>query len=106
MEIPTIGIDLGKNVFHLGVKRGEVVVRKEVLMDSAASLRIKLSFLPDRHGSCETRTLWAELCANRGTMEAGTMIDCLETGAAFGATLYRHFVLACAPGCDVDNRSI
>ena len=29
-----------------------------------------------------------------------------DSGAAFGATLYRNFVLFCAPRCDVDNRSI
>ena len=45
MEIRTIGIDLGKTVFHLvGVNaRGEVVIRKKVFASSTASFHIEPS---------------------------------------------------------------
>jgi len=57
MELHTIGIDLGKKVFHLvGLNlRGEVVVRKKFsrkqLLHFTANLRVKLIGMEARGGS-------------------------------------------------------
>jgi transposase len=70
MEIRTIGIDLGKTVFHLvGVDaRGEVVVRKKCsrlqLLRFISNLRECLIGME----ACGGHTSWVELCANKGTM--------------------------------------
>ena len=71
MEIHTIGIDLGKTVFHLvGLNpRGEVVVAQEVLAESDFALHGELACLLDWYGGLWRRlNFWAVLCANRGMM--------------------------------------
>ena len=53
MEIRTIGIDLGKTVFHFVAvnARGQVVCgSQEGFTDSAAALYREPSSVPDRHG--------------------------------------------------------
>ena len=52
MEIRTIGIDLGKTVFHfVGVNaRGQVVVRKKCSRTQLLRFTANLRSVPDRHG--------------------------------------------------------
>ena len=69
MEIPTIGFDQGKTVFHLvGINaRGEVVIRKKCsrlqLLRFTSNLRECLIGMEACGGSH-----WVERCANKGTM--------------------------------------
>ena len=59
MEIHTIGIDLGKTVFHLvGLDvRGEVVVRKEVFPQPDSWFYSEPACVLDRHGSLRRSAL-------------------------------------------------
>jgi hypothetical protein len=61
MEIHTVGIDLGKTVFHLvGLNRGgEVVVRKKCSRNQILRFTSNLQVSP---------IFWAVLCVNRGMM--------------------------------------
>ena len=69
MELHTIGIDLGKTVFHLvGLnQRGEVVVRKKFsrkqLLHFTANLQVKLIGME----ACGGSHFLGGLCESRGT---------------------------------------
>ena len=72
MEIHTIGIDLGKTVFHLvGLDtRGEVVVRKKCSRDQILRFTANLQVsLIGRWKPAEERTFWLGPCANKATMQ-------------------------------------
>ena len=64
MEIRTIGIDLGKTVFHFVAvnARGQVVVRRQGFTDSASALYREPSSVPDRHGGLR-RSSFSGLCS-------------------------------------------
>ena len=57
MEIDTIGIDLGKTVFHLvGLDRaGEVIVRKKFSRAQLLRFTANRQVHPDRHGGVRGR---------------------------------------------------
>lgn len=65
MDIHTIGIDLGKTVFHLvGInQRGEVVVRKKCSRIQLLRFTSKSAWRP-----AEGHTFLAELCGSKDTM--------------------------------------
>ena len=69
MEIRTIGIDLGKTVFHLvGVNaRGEVVVRKKCSRTQLLRFHIEPSRVPDRHGGLRRISFSRPRSAGTGT---------------------------------------
>ncbi len=70
MEIHTIGIDLGKTVFHLVAlnRSGEVVVRKKCsrtqILRFTSNLQVSLIGME----ACEAPIFWVVPCANRGMM--------------------------------------
>jgi len=68
MEIDTIGIDLGKTVFHLvGLSTtGEVVVRRKFSRNAVAALHVEPARAADWHGSLRRLSLpgW-QACASR-----------------------------------------
>jgi hypothetical protein len=70
MEIRTIGIDLGKTVFHLaGVNaRGEVVVRKKCSRTQLLRFTSNLRACLIAWRPAEDLIFSAVLCGNRGTM--------------------------------------
>jgi hypothetical protein len=78
MQLHTIGIDLGKTVFHLvGLNlRGEVVVRKKFSRKATAAFHGEPAGSVDWHGS-----LWwvplsragSERARSRGTADAGAV---------------------------------
>ena len=70
MEIHTIGIDLGKTVFHLvGLNaRGEVVVRKKCSRDPASALHREPAGDLIGMEACGGAHFLARLCANRDMM--------------------------------------
>ena len=70
MELHTIGIDLGKTVFHLvGLnQRGEVVVRKQFSRQQLLRFTANRTGHVDRHGSLRRcRIFLAGPCENRDT---------------------------------------
>ena len=68
MEIHTIGIDLGKTVFHLvGLNaRGEVVVRKKCSRDQILRFTANLASVLDRHGGLRRSALSGPCPARTG----------------------------------------
>jgi transposase len=70
MELLTLGIDLGKTMFHLvGMdQRGEVVLRKRFsrvqLLHFTANLKVKLIGME----ACADHIFSGERCGSRGTM--------------------------------------
>ena len=67
MDLHTVGIDLGKTVFHVvGMNpRGEVVVRKN--FSRTQLLRFTVNLKVDVIGmeACGERIFWVEHCANK-----------------------------------------
>ncbi len=70
MEIRTIGIDLGKTVFHLvGVNaRGEVVVPKKCSRLQLLRFTLNLPECLIGMEACGDHIFSAVICGNRGTM--------------------------------------
>ena len=83
MELHTIGIDLGKTVFHLvGLnQRGEVVVRKKVFTQTTAALHCEPAGQVNRYGSLRRVPLSrasSERAGSRGAADAGAVCQALR----------------------------
>ena len=103
MEISTIGIDLGKTVFHfVGLNaRGEVVVRKK------GSRTQLLRFTSNIRGSligmeacCEALIFSAVRCVNKGMMQGLMPAQYVKPYVKTNKNDYIDAALACAKACD------
>ena len=71
IEIRTIGIDLGRTVFHLvgPNARGEVAVRKKCSRDQILRFTANLQVTLIGMEAAEVRTFWLVPCVNRDMMQ-------------------------------------
>ena len=83
MELHTIGIDLGKTVFHLvGLNlRGEVVVRKKFsrkqLLHFTANLQVELIGM-EACGGCSFSRAGSARAGSRGAADAGSVCEAVR----------------------------